>query len=305
MSCIPTANLQPAGSPLWLMHTQIFALLLGTHELLTSFDAVNLLNPEIDEAPPSGWLHVDQSPQTQGLACLQGLVNLAPVSAETSGKPHPSHPADCLAPEAGVPLPARVLAPPWQALCLGSHALCLPRPARTCCVGTLLVLAGAAMQHQALLGQHCGLPQPSTSRLLGPCPSRTAAPSLCMPCRHAAGKGRLGRAAPGLLQTACGAVACPAGGRPGPLPLPGWAPAVLGGLPQRGPAWRRRQPVPMGQPHSSHGALAAALSADAGPILLPLAAPAVLWDSPSGRVGCLAPPVGWRLAGPACTSLCT
>ena len=65
---------------------QVFALLLGTSELLTSFDAINLLNPDIDEAPKQGWLHVDQSPMTEGLACLQGLVNLAPVGPATSGE---------------------------------------------------------------------------------------------------------------------------------------------------------------------------------------------------------------------------
>ena len=79
-----------AGVPPWLIRcqpAQVFALLLGTEQLLTSFDAINLLNPAVDKAPPSGWLHVDQSPRTPHLACLQGLVNLAPVSPDTSGEP--------------------------------------------------------------------------------------------------------------------------------------------------------------------------------------------------------------------------
>ena len=63
---------------------QVFELLLGTNELLTSFDAINVLAPH-NEAPPPGWLHVDQTPLRPHFACLQGLVNLVDVSAETSG----------------------------------------------------------------------------------------------------------------------------------------------------------------------------------------------------------------------------
>lgn len=63
----------------------MFELLLGTNELLTSFDAINVLAPH-NEAPPAGWLHVDQTPLRAHLACLQGLVNLVPVRAETSGE---------------------------------------------------------------------------------------------------------------------------------------------------------------------------------------------------------------------------
>ena len=66
------------------MCTQVFELLLGTNELLTSFDAINVLAPH-NEAPPPGWLHVDQTPLRPHFACLQGLVNLVDVSAETSG----------------------------------------------------------------------------------------------------------------------------------------------------------------------------------------------------------------------------
>ena len=63
---------------------QVFELLLGTNELLTSFDAINVLAPH-NEAPPAGWLHVDQTPLRPHFACLQGLVNLVDVSADTSG----------------------------------------------------------------------------------------------------------------------------------------------------------------------------------------------------------------------------
>lgn len=58
--------------------------MLGTNELLTSFDAINVLAPHND-APPAGWLHVDQTPLRPHFACLQGLVNLVDVSADTSG----------------------------------------------------------------------------------------------------------------------------------------------------------------------------------------------------------------------------
>ncbi len=64
--------------------TQVVELMLGTNELLTSFDAINVLAPH-NEAPPAGWLHVDQTPLRPHFACLQGLVNLVDVSAETSG----------------------------------------------------------------------------------------------------------------------------------------------------------------------------------------------------------------------------
>lgn len=67
--------------------TQVFELLLGTNELLTSFDAINVLAPH-KQAPPAGWLHVDQTPLRPHLACLQGLVNMVPVSADTSGECH-------------------------------------------------------------------------------------------------------------------------------------------------------------------------------------------------------------------------
>lgn len=70
---------------------QVFELLLGTNELLTSFDAINVLAPH-NEAPPAGWLHVDQTPLRPHFACLQGLVNLVDVSADTSGA---EVPIDC------------------------------------------------------------------------------------------------------------------------------------------------------------------------------------------------------------------
>lgn len=67
-----------------LVAIQVFELMLGTNELMTSFDAINVLAPH-NEAPPAGWLHVDQTPLRPHFACLQGLVNLVNVSAETSG----------------------------------------------------------------------------------------------------------------------------------------------------------------------------------------------------------------------------
>ena len=63
---------------------QVFELMLGTNKLMTSFDAINVLAPH-NEPPPAGWLHVDQTPLRPHFACLQGLVNLVDVSAETSG----------------------------------------------------------------------------------------------------------------------------------------------------------------------------------------------------------------------------
>lgn len=63
---------------------KVFELMLGTNELMTSFDAINVLAPH-NEAPAAGWLHVDQTPLRPHFACLQGLVNLVDVSAETSG----------------------------------------------------------------------------------------------------------------------------------------------------------------------------------------------------------------------------
>ncbi len=39
--------------------SQLFGSLWGTNELLTSFDAINMLGPH-NESPSGGWLHVDQ-----------------------------------------------------------------------------------------------------------------------------------------------------------------------------------------------------------------------------------------------------
>ncbi|KAK9807834.1 hypothetical protein WJX72_010581 [[Myrmecia] bisecta] len=64
---------------------QVFAELWGTNELLTSFDSINICKPgAIDDAAPS-WLHTDQSPTRRGIVCVQGLLNMVDVSAETTG----------------------------------------------------------------------------------------------------------------------------------------------------------------------------------------------------------------------------
>ena len=84
-----------------------------------------------------------------------------------------------------------------------------------------------------------------------PTPALTAAP--VPPRRHAAGQGRLGSPAPGLLPPALWAVCGPAGGRPRPLPLSAPAPAVLGAAPERRSLRRRRLAVPVGLQDSSHG----------------------------------------------------
>lgn len=127
---------------------QLFALLLGTDELLTSFDAINLLNPDIDEAPAGGWLHVDQSPLTPHLACLQGLVNLAPVGPDTSGGPmlHPQCSDDH---------------PRIQALALNLHSCCGHSQGLTIPLG----------------GSHSGYSMPALHAgcLQGMCPAAAAA----------------------------------------------------------------------------------------------------------------------------------
>jgi len=75
---------------------KIQELLYGTNELLTSFDAINMLGPH-QEAPAAGWLHVDQAPYRDHLACIQGIVNLSQVGPDITGtlmvkdKSHKSH----------------------------------------------------------------------------------------------------------------------------------------------------------------------------------------------------------------------
>jgi hypothetical protein len=63
---------------------KVFERLWGTNELLTSFDAINILGPH-NEAPAPGWLHVDQKPTTPHLACIQGIMNLTQVGPDITG----------------------------------------------------------------------------------------------------------------------------------------------------------------------------------------------------------------------------
>lgn len=63
---------------------QIFAALWGSDALLSSFDSINAL-PASKAPPRESWLHVDQAPHRQGIACVQGLVNLVDVGPETTG----------------------------------------------------------------------------------------------------------------------------------------------------------------------------------------------------------------------------
>lgn len=65
------------------MGGQVFEELWGTNELLVSFDSVNICAPGFEGSKP--WLHTDQRPAVEGLACVQGLINLVDVSAATTG----------------------------------------------------------------------------------------------------------------------------------------------------------------------------------------------------------------------------
>ena len=70
---------------------QAFAAVWGTEELLTSFDGMALwrpwqLNPDWRTNAGGSWLHIDQHPITRpGFQCVQGLVNLLPMSEATGG----------------------------------------------------------------------------------------------------------------------------------------------------------------------------------------------------------------------------
>lgn len=71
--------------------TEGFAGIWGTDDLLTSFDGMSIFRPW--KVEPSwktnagaSWLHIDQHPITRpGLQCVQGLVNLLPMSRQTGG----------------------------------------------------------------------------------------------------------------------------------------------------------------------------------------------------------------------------
>jgi hypothetical protein len=63
-----------------------FGKILGTSELLSSFDGLNITLPDRpDLAARAGSEHVDQSPLKRGLQCGQGIVNLAPCGPEDGG----------------------------------------------------------------------------------------------------------------------------------------------------------------------------------------------------------------------------
>lgn len=67
---------------------QIFEMLWGTNELLSSFDSINVTAPSAKTGTPhdtASWLHVDQAPLRRGFFCVQGIVNLVDVSGDTSG----------------------------------------------------------------------------------------------------------------------------------------------------------------------------------------------------------------------------
>ncbi|KAL1890763.1 hypothetical protein Sste5346_008088 [Sporothrix stenoceras] len=62
-----------------------FAKLWGTHELLVSFDAVNVTLPGRTDVQWSPWPHVDQSPTRRGLACAQGIINFSNAGPKDGG----------------------------------------------------------------------------------------------------------------------------------------------------------------------------------------------------------------------------
>lgn len=62
-----------------------FATLWGTHELLASFDTVNITLPGRKDVTWAPWPHVDQAPERQGLACVQGIINLSPAGPNDGG----------------------------------------------------------------------------------------------------------------------------------------------------------------------------------------------------------------------------
>ncbi|KAH7323463.1 phytanoyl-CoA dioxygenase [Rhexocercosporidium sp. MPI-PUGE-AT-0058] len=63
-----------------------FATIWGTHELLASFDSLNVTFPnrtDVPRKPP--WEHTDQSPLRRGLQCVQGIINLSTSGPEDGG----------------------------------------------------------------------------------------------------------------------------------------------------------------------------------------------------------------------------
>ncbi|KAM0415970.1 hypothetical protein ACHAPT_013069 [Fusarium lateritium] len=62
-----------------------FEQLWGTEKLIVSFDAFNVTLPGRKDDDFRPWPHVDQAPERKGLACVQGLLNLAPAGPKDGG----------------------------------------------------------------------------------------------------------------------------------------------------------------------------------------------------------------------------
>ena len=59
------------------MFLQIFAMLWGTNELLSSFDSINCLPPSRSTGlinNQTSWLHADQAPLRRGFFCIQVML---------------------------------------------------------------------------------------------------------------------------------------------------------------------------------------------------------------------------------------
>ena len=59
------------------MPLQIFEMLWGTNELLSSFDSINCLPPSSSTGiinDQTSWLHADQAPLRRGFFCIQVMV---------------------------------------------------------------------------------------------------------------------------------------------------------------------------------------------------------------------------------------
>ncbi|TKX19833.1 hypothetical protein C1H76_8031 [Elsinoe australis] len=64
----------------------VFEEVLGTEDLIVSFDAVNFgLSGRKDLPPNKPWPHQDQDPKKAGFRCLQGLVNILPNGPNDGG----------------------------------------------------------------------------------------------------------------------------------------------------------------------------------------------------------------------------
>ena len=95
-------------------------------------DSINANPPGVPSPGAPSWLHTDQGPRRTTPLCIQGLVNLASVSAETTG---------------GSPA-ARPPSPP------GSGADAAARPA-----GTILLKDGSHLAHERFFDEACCRPR--------------------------------------------------------------------------------------------------------------------------------------------------